>query len=532
MGSEDFETLREEVRARNDIVDVIGSYLNLHKAGGTWKALCPFHKEKTPSFNVDSRRQVFHCFGCKKNGDVFSFIMEQEGVDFMTSMQLLGRRVGIEVEDRLAPAGSGRKSGVGKPLLFEILDKLAKDYHRQLMQAPEAAGARDYLDKRKLLSSAADWTIGYAPDRWDGVVQWGKKNDYSIKALTEAGLLTHKEGRPDDPYDRFRDRIMFPLRDETGRIIGFSGRVVNKESSPAKYVNSPETPVFKKSKVLYGIEKGRRSIVDERQVILCEGQTDVIRCHLAGITQAVAALGTAITTDHARVLKRYADEVILVLDADQAGETAAIKAARVFMPFELNVKVAQLAEDEDPDSLILKQGPEAFRERIANAEAILEFQYRAMSRQNTLLEGAELKNATTELLETIGKSNSPIQQDRLIADAARLLKVRTDDVKNAFVEQSARKRKPRNESPDEPAPAEAVSTTPGPPEERALMEILLSHPDESWLVERYLPLDCITHDACRTVIHAVLNERGDEVIHSLSEDDGCKNLAIEASTLR
>ncbi|HEY8240720.1 MAG TPA: DNA primase, partial [Kiritimatiellia bacterium] len=303
----------EEIRSACDIVDIVGSYIQLKKGGpGSLKALCPFHKEKTPSFTVNPSRQIFHCFGCGEGGDVFKFVQKYENVDFPTAARMLAERAGIQVEFDAADDGEIK----AKDILYRIHEELAQFYHRVLIESAPGEPARKYLAERDIGPDVIEqFLIGFAPNRYNTLATWAEKKGYQPAQLELAGVLTRRE-ESDEPYDRFRNRVMVPIRDDQGRVIAFSGRIMEADAKAAKYVNSPETPLFRKGRVLYALDKAKRPILESRTAILCEGQIDVIRCHAGGITTAVAAQGTALTEDHARLLKRYADAVVLVMDAD------------------------------------------------------------------------------------------------------------------------------------------------------------------------------------------------------------------------
>jgi DNA primase len=297
----------EEVRSRNDIADVIGSYLSLKNAGTRFKANCPFHKEKTPSFTVSPDRQIYHCFGCGAGGDVIRFVQEYEKVDFMTALQMLADRVGMELN--LEEGGEG--SGADKRKLFQIHEGVAQLYQRILLDHESGEAGRAYLASRALKpETIKEFQIGFAPDRFDALEKWAQQKKIPLELMEQAGLMIKSDKRS-GYYDRFRNRLMFPIRDEAGRVIGFSGRAIVKDEKSGKYVNSPETPLFHKSRVLFAIDKARRAMADSRVAIVCEGQIDAIRCHEAGLANVVASQGTALTSDHARMIRRYADEVIL-----------------------------------------------------------------------------------------------------------------------------------------------------------------------------------------------------------------------------
>src|ERR1051326_2086458 len=314
----------EQIRAASDIVDVIGSYLPLKRAGANFVTLCPFHKEKSPSFNVNPHRQIFHCFGCHKGGDVFAFVQEYENIDFPEAVRRLAERARIPLEFEKDPAG--QKTRYLKETLLKIHEQIAQRWQGAL--AGEAGGqvARDYLEKRGVPQEAIKaFRLGYAPEAWDDTVNWARGKGYELPVVEQAGLILRKEGS-DHFYDRFRGRLIFPICDEQGRVIGFSGRVLAGDEKTAKYVNSPETPIFTKGKVLFALDKAKRAILDAGFAVVCEGQLDLIACHMAGLQNVVAPQGTALTADHCRILKRYVDEVVLCFDGDTAGRRAAARA--------------------------------------------------------------------------------------------------------------------------------------------------------------------------------------------------------------
>src|SRR5712672_3887411 len=314
---------REQIRAASDIVDIIGGYLPLKKTGANFTALCPFHKEKSPSFNVNSHKQIFHCFGCHKGGDVFTFVKEYENIGFVDAVRRLAERAKIPLETDQNPAE--QQSRHLKDELLQIHEQIAQRLQNAL--ANEASGqiARDYLAKRGVSAEAIKlFRLGYAPDLWDDTVNWAKSKDYDLAIFEKGGLILKRE-QGDGYYDRFRGRLMFPICDEQGRVIAFSGRILAGDEKTAKYVNSPETPLFTKGKVFYGLDKSKRALLDAGYAVVCEGQLDLIACYLAGVHNIVAPQGTALTAEHTRILKRYVDEVVLCFDSDAAGRNAAIR---------------------------------------------------------------------------------------------------------------------------------------------------------------------------------------------------------------
>ncbi len=422
MGNFIPERVLDEIRFRNDIVEVIGAHVTLKRAGTTYKACCPFHNEKTPSFNVNPGLQIFKCFGCGESGNVISFLMKHQGLDFIAAAKMLAERAGIDLElEEDSGATKHRK------LIYEINHGIAQFYQRCLVQTPGAQGAREYLKARKLDGDISEtFMVGYAPDGWRTALQWGEKHQYTPDQLEEAGLVlrSQREGKRGSFYDRFRGRLMFPILDSQSRVIGFSARILVKDPKAPKYVNSPETPVFHKGRVLYGMDKARRHIVNapNREAVICEGQIDVIRCHQGGIETAVAAQGTAFTEEHVRALKNYADSVVMAFDSDEAGKKAAVKSAVLFMDAGIVVRVADLPDGEDPDSFIASQGAKAFRELLASAKSPVAFQVAGMQGRELDADGVAATNRIAQaVLETISHSPNAVQKARLLQEAGKLL---------------------------------------------------------------------------------------------------------------
>lgn len=514
----------EQIRAANDIVDVIGQHVQLKRAGGSFKGLCPFHKEKTPSFNVHPARQMFYCFGCHKGGSVFNFVMEFEHVDFPTAVRMLAERKGIRIE---ADEGGSHEKGESKDVLFKLNEQIAAFYRRVLLDHPSGAAARKYLADRKLDGQIAEqFGIGFAPEHRDTLRMWARKNKFTNAQMVAAGLLTPSERDPEDLYDRFRGRLMFPIRDEQGRVCGFSGRVLHKDQHPAKYVNTPETVLFKKSKILYALDKARKPILDSRTAIICEGQIDTIRCHSAGICTAVAGQGTAITDEHARLLKRYADSVILLMDSDTAGQTSAIRSSEIFHAASMGVRIAALPPGEDPDSLILKQGADALRAIIENNKSAVDFQIDVLSKRENVRDEAGLMRVTRALLESISKSPSAVQRDQMIQQAAARL-----GISPAAFHQDLRRVRTTVARTDDAEPLPEMIEHPR--EEVELARLLLHHPEICGFVAEYIRMDMLDDADCRTIINELLEHGHDPDFHLAGVLDGAgaeaQRLAAELS---
>jgi DNA primase len=369
----------EQIAAANDIVDVIGSYFPLKRAGTNFKALCPFHQEKTPSFIVSPNRQTFHCFGCGAGGSAFRFVMEYEHVDFPSAVRKLAARAGIAiVEERGAP-GENRQYETRRKLLKLHADA-AEWFHGNLTKRDIGEPARKYLKQRGITGEIAKrWQLGYAPDEWNAFGSWARGQGYDSRDLITSGLIKTRDDdqtsnlNPQASYDRFRGRIMFPICNDVGEVIAFSGRLLKDEEGAAKYLNSPETPLFRKGNVLFGLHKSKRALIEANCAVVCEGQLDLISLFERGVANVVAPQGTAFTENQARILKRYVSEVVLCFDSDAAGAKAVDRSLDALLENDFIVRVVELPPGEDPDSLIRRDGKEQFEERVANARDFFDY---------------------------------------------------------------------------------------------------------------------------------------------------------------
>ncbi|MGC3958950.1 MAG: DNA primase [Verrucomicrobiota bacterium] len=420
----------ERIRAASDIVDVIGGYLPLKRAGANFTALCPFHKEKSPSFNVNPHKQIFHCFGCHKGGDVFTFVKEYENIGFMDAVRRLADRAKIPLELDSSP-GAQQARHI-KDQLLQIHEQITQRW--QACLASEAAGqlARDYLAKRGVSAEAIKlFRLGAAPEAWDDTVNWAKSKDFDLAVMEQAGLIIKKEetGRH---YDRFRGRLMFPICDEQGRVIGFSGRILTGDEKTAKYVNSPETPIFTKSKVFFALDKSKRAILDAGFAIVCEGQLDSIACYMGGVQNIVAPQGTAFTDQHARIIKRYVDEVVLCFDSDNAGQNAAVRSLDSLLASGLAVRVAVVPAPHDPDSFIKANGGEAFKQLIAGAEGFFDFYLGRLCRTNDITSDKGRLTVVRDMAEAVRKTGNTVLVDKYAQKTALRLGVMPDSVRKEF----------------------------------------------------------------------------------------------------
>ncbi len=371
------DELVEEIRSRNDIVSIIGSYIRLQKKGSNHMGLCPFHNEKTPSFSVSASKQMYHCFGCGVGGNVFTFIMEYENYTFIEALRFLAERAGIALPEHELSEEQKRQSDL-KSRLLEINKQAAMYYYYQFKN-PEGQDAYDYLVKRGLSEDTIKhFGLGYSNRYSDDLYRYLKKMGYEDDFLSQTGLVTIDErlgGR-----DKFRDRVMFPIMDANHRVIGFGGRVMaNAGPEVPKYLNTPETRVFEKSRNLYGLNFAKAS--RKTYFLICEGYMDVIALHQAGFTNAVAALGTAFTGFHANLLKRYTNEVLLTFDSDQAGTQAALRAIPILKEAGLSIKVINMKPYKDPDEFIKALGAEEFQKRIAEARSSFFFEIDVLQKE-------------------------------------------------------------------------------------------------------------------------------------------------------
>ncbi|WP_455720862.1 DNA primase [Agathobacter sp.] len=365
------EELIEEVRSRNDIVDVIGSYVHLQKKGSTYFGLCPFHNEKTGSFSVSPNKQMYYCFGCGAGGNVFTFMMQYENFTFGEAMQSLADRVGIELPQQEMTTAQKREADKRTKLL-EINKEAAKYFYR-LLRSPRGQRAHDYFKNRALSDETMQkFGLGYSDQYSDDLYRYLRSRGYDDEILKESGLVTIDEVR--GGHDKFWNRAMFPIMDVHNRVIGFGGRVMG-DGEP-KYLNSPETKIFDKSRNLYGLNIARST--RKNQLLLCEGYMDVIALHQAGFDNAVASLGTALTSGHASLLKRYTKEVYLTYDSDGAGVKAALRAIPILKEVGIMTKVINMRPYKDPDEFIKALGADAYQERIDNAQNSFMFEIRVM----------------------------------------------------------------------------------------------------------------------------------------------------------
>jgi DNA primase len=464
------------VKEAADIVEIVSAHTDLRRAGVRFSGLCPFHDERTPSFSVDPQEKLYYCFGCEAGGDVFRFLQEKEGLSFPDAVESLAERYGVEVErdeeDPRAEAARRRKVRLG-----ELLERTAAFYATYLTDSPKAARAREYLEGRGLSAEVlADFGVGFAPSAWDQVLTRGQRAGYSVEEMHAAGLV-QKGNR--GPYDRFRARITFPLRDVRGRVIGFGARALGADSKP-KYLNSPEGELFHKGRMLYGLDRARGAVAKANRVVVVEGYTDVLALHQAGVSEAVAVMGTAITPDQLGLLSGLCEVVVLALDADRAGQEAMIRAQRVAAGREMTLRVAAMPADADPADMLQQGELDRFQGLVEKAVDLPAFQVEtALSRTEDSASGRE--KTLSEIAPVLYAMGETVGRDELIRRVASRLDTEPSLVARrveagAAVAEAATATAALGERAEAPAARTDVAPSPRELRERALLAMCIAEP--------------------------------------------------------
>jgi DNA primase len=409
----------ERVKQAADIVEVVSAHTDLRRQGARWVGLCPFHEERTPSFSIDAQEKLYHCFGCGVGGDTIKFVEEKEGLGFTEAVELLAERYGVELErEQEDPRAEARRQQ--RRRLEELLDRTAAFYSAFLWDAPEAEKARRYMAERGLGEEALRaFGVGYAPSAWDTVLLRGQRAGFKVEELRGVGLA--QRGKGGSEYDRFRSRIMFPIRDRRGRALGFGGRAMRSDQG-AKYVNTAETDFFHKSRMLYGIDLAKASIASAGRAVVVEGYTDVIALHQAGIEEAVGVMGTAITDEQVAALSGMVDEVVLALDADSAGQEAMLRAQRVAAGRRMRLRVAAMPAGEDPAEMMAAEGgAERFQALVEGAVELPAFQVGLVLGRTDVSSPPERDRALSEVAPIMAAMGETASRDDLVRRVAERL---------------------------------------------------------------------------------------------------------------
>ncbi len=492
----------EQVLAATDIVDLIGSYFPLKRSGSVFKALCPFHNEKTPSFTVNPGRQSFKCFGCGEGGSAVGFVMAYENLPFQDALRKLAQRANIEIEEAEFDPREDRRRRV-QTRLKELHNAAARFLNERLLQDPEAAHARAYLKSRGYGSEMAKrWMVGWMPEHPAAFLDWARQAGFKGRELIQAGIagLRDENNPRSGLWVRFRDRLMFPIHNDYGDTIAFSGRQLREDPTTGKYINSPESSIFRKSSVFFGLDRARRHMTREKFALLCEGQLDVIACHEAGVENAVASLGTAFTPEHARLLKRYTDKVVICFDSDEAGHKAATRAFQELAGSGLEVRVVSVPPGEDPDSLIKTSGPEAFRSLLTGATEFFDYLLSHVGTTGNLDDPANKARVVRELAPLLQALSDKNAREASINFVAHRLGLGASGIRQAVAESG--KQPFHTSSRDEEKPFTPTTLEPGV---RVLAQLAL----QSHEVLDYL---C---DHTETILTALEGKEGESVLRRI-----------------
>ncbi|MCR3921976.1 MAG: DNA primase [Firmicutes bacterium] len=429
------EEFIEDIRTRFDIVELVAQFVQLKKSGRNYFGLCPFHNEKTPSFSVSQEKQIFHCFGCGEGGNVYTFLMKMEGLAFPVAVRELAQRAGIAMpESTFSPAMQGAE--LAKKRLLELM-KLASRYYQYMLKQPSGRPALQYLHERGLNEETMErFSLGFAPDAWRGLKTFLQRKGFKEKELLEIGLLIANDK---SSYDRFRGRIIYPIANQRGDMIAFGGRALG-DGQP-KYLNSPETPLFEKSKTLYALDVARESIRREKKAVIFEGYMDVIAAHQAGIPQAVASLGTSLTEAQARLLRNQTEEVVIVYDADAAGQAATWRGLQILRQAGCLVKVGRLPQGLDPDDFIRRFGGDAFKkEVIEQALLLVDYQLMNLVEQYNVEKDDERIQLFTKMTDVLASVDNAMEREDYVQKAATLIKLPASAIREELTKNQRQKK--------------------------------------------------------------------------------------------
>jgi len=537
----------DEIRSRVDIVEIVGQFVNLKRSGEHWKGLCPFHSEKTPSFTVNPKRGIFHCFGCGVGGDAFGFLMRQDRLAFPEAVRTLAQRTGVELPTRRTPEVEGKLEGLRRVMT------LATQFYTDALWSREGAKARAYVEGRGVdLEVAKRFGLGYAPEGWNALLTHMGKEGVTETELVAAGLALPRQNAPGF-YDRFRGRLLFPIRDLQGRVVAFGGRAMGAEEP--KYLNSPETALYVKGQMLYALDVARESMRQKNRAVVVEGYLDCLMAHQHGFTETVAALGTAFTPAQLGLLRRYADEVVSVFDADAAGQKATSRLEEMLTDvmdlrnlgwavsrtgsFEkadyFPIKVALLPEGHDPDSLLRAEGAPAFQSRLDAARSVLDFVLERTLGEEDLGTARGRSTAHARVALLLSKVANAEEATALSREAARRLGV---DATQLWIEaqqlQGARARKGRLDRPADTGATSEASTLAWPPPsllERDLVLMLLHEEQARIGLLPYLEEEQIAHPGLRAVVGALRRAHEGAAAESLMDELGEAERGLLASLL-
>ncbi len=470
----------DEIKQRVDIVDVVGQYVKLTKSGQTMRGLCPFHSEKHPSFFVYPEQQSWHCFGaCNTGGDVFSFVMKKDDIDFGEALRMLAQRTGVALDKKSEPKTKERD----RP--YQANEAAAQFFHESLLHSPDGKKARDYVASRGIsLKTTTDFHLGYSPSKWEALKQHLLDKGYTEAELSAAGLVI--EGEEGGTHDRFRHRLMFPICDIRGRVTGFGARAL--DDSLPKYTNSPQTPIFDKSGNLYGINLAKQAVRKQNMAVIVEGYTDTITAHQNGFNNVVASMGTAITEKQVNIIKRLARNVslVLALDADEAGEEAMLRGVGYENTLDAEVKVIIIPEGKDPDDVI-KEGAQLWQKLLDEALPVVDYTFNKVTAKLDLTTAKDKSLAADELLSIIAEIKNPVRQAHYLQKLARLVSVSERNLEAALRRIKPSQRRYQAREPKQQAIARALRPVFSSPLEEYCLALLLQHPELKALSQQPTP---------------------------------------------
>lgn len=538
---------KEQVRQATDIVDLVGSYVEMRRQGRNWVARCPFHDDRRPSLNVNAERQTWRCWVCNIGGDCFEWVMQKERVDFRDALQILADRAGIVITRQQRGPDAEPGSPEDKPTLYNAMAWAEKQFRDCLLQSPEGAAARDYLLGRGITGESIErFRLGYSPDGWQWLLDRSRRSSFSHEVLDACGLVGRTQSG--NFYDRFKGRVIFPIHDAQGRAIAFGGRVLPNENKDnmAKYVNSPETRLFTKSDNLYAFNLARDVVEKERAVVVVEGYTDVVIAHQCGVRNVVAVLGTAINQRHLRLLRRFANTIYLVLDGDAAGQRRTNEVLELFVAEAMDLRIMTLPEGLDPADFFLSRGAEEFRSLLGGAVDALEHRMRVSTHGINLAGDTHGANrALEEILATVARTprdmNSManiLREHQIIARLAKMFSVDEEVLRQRANELRQRQQAaPARNLEPEPAPAQSlgppISLRSLTPDEVELLEIVVAHPELAPMAFASWRADDLRSPPARLLFNSMklLHDQGEplDITHVLGEleDSRLKSLLVE-----
>jgi DNA primase len=534
------EEIIEQVRSSNDIVDVIASYVRLRKRGKNFTGLCPFHQEKTPSFTVSAEKQMYHCFGCHKGGNIFTFVMEHDKVAFAEAVRILAARVGIVI-----PEGPVTEGQTEQEHLYNACRFAGQHFYENLTKTEEGKGALEYFHNRGFSDETVKtFGLGYSLQSWDSLINRAQLEGISLEFLQKAGLARMREDN--SAYDYFRGRAMFPIISATGRVIGFGARKIREDDAIAgKYINSPETPIYNKSRVLFGLFHSKEAIRGEERVIMVEGYADLISLFQAGIQNVVASSGTALTQEQLNLLGRYSKTLILVYDADSAGSDATLRGVDLALEQDFDVRVVRLPQGEDPDTFVRKHGPKEFRKSVDASISFIDFKAQRFYQDGAFASPEKKAEAVRSIVQSIAKMSDELKRNFYVKEVAEKYDIYESVIYRELEHWISQEKKSNQRDAVRNVEQESWMLAPDArsslsqhavPEERAILKLLMEGQNEvfEYIISNVSVSD-LSDDRIRAIAALVLEHRHsgsyngiDSFVHQI-DDPALKELITEIS---